>query len=133
MSEPRAALRARAICIDRLRRAADVDGAPGAWRGMIDGRWSVVDVFEADGRRFFIARENTAEATRSALTAQEHQVLVLVCEGRTNKYIEYELGLPPPRVSAMVRALSDKLGATHRAELIDLVTTVRAPAHAPKK
>jgi DNA-binding CsgD family transcriptional regulator len=123
----RAALHAQVLRVVRARRTEDADDALGLWRGMVDGRWSLVDEFDTDGKRFFVARENLRELIAPrALTAREGQTLALLCEGKSNKLIAYELGLSPATVSMIVRSILEKLGVKHRAELIDLATSLGA-------
>jgi DNA-binding CsgD family transcriptional regulator len=123
----RAALRAQVLRVERARRTEDEDDALGLWRGMVDGQWSLVDEFDSDGKRFFVARENLRELIAPrALTAREGQTLALLCEGKSNKLIAYELGLSPATVSMIVRSILEKLGVKHRAELIDLATSLGA-------
>ena len=104
----RASLRAQVLRIERARVTRDQDDALDLWRGMADGRWSVVDEFDTDGKRFFVARENLrAAAAPRALTEREKQMLALLAEGKNNKLIGYELGLSPSRVSTGVRAIQE--------------------------
>ncbi len=123
----RGALRAQVLRVEHARRTEDADDALGLWRGMVDGRWSLVDEFDSDGKRFFVARENLREiAVARALTSREKQALALVCEGKSNKLISYELGLSPSTVSITVRSILEKLGAKQRAELVELAASLGA-------
>jgi hypothetical protein len=53
-------LRAAAKAIDcaRSRARAEPDEALELWRGLAAGRWSLVDQFDSDGRRYIVARKN---------------------------------------------------------------------------
>jgi DNA-binding CsgD family transcriptional regulator len=105
----------------------DGDDALSLWRAMVDGRWSLVDDFDADGKRYFVARESLrGPGMPRALTPREERTLALVCEGKSNKLIGYALGLSPSTVSSTVRSLLVKLGAEHRAEIVDLATSIGA-------
>jgi len=59
--DARDALRAAAVAMDRARTRvgrAEPEQAIAAWRALIEGRWSLLDHFDSDGRRFLVAREN---------------------------------------------------------------------------
>ncbi|MBI5489160.1 MAG: helix-turn-helix transcriptional regulator [Deltaproteobacteria bacterium] len=120
----REALRAAAVTVTRacgrLRRE-DPDEAVGVWRALVAGRWSLVDHFDHDGRRFLIARRNDPQSRAPVdLTLRERQVLGYACLGHSNKLIAYELGLSPTTVSTHLARSAAKLGADSRAALIRL-------------
>jgi len=49
------------------------------WRGLVDGRWSLVDRFDSDGKRFVVAVKNDPEARDPrGLSRREQQVSELV-------------------------------------------------------
>lgn len=129
-SGARAALRAQARRIDRARgRSLSDDDALEVWRGMVAGRWSLVDEFDSDGKRLFVARENIGHLAGSrALTTREQQVLALVLTGRPNKLVAYELGLAPSTVSLSVQTILAKTGAASRAALLELADALRRRA-----
>jgi DNA-binding CsgD family transcriptional regulator len=107
--------------IDRAR----VDGDEAAlelWPALVEGRWSLVDHFEADGRRFVVARSNVAEvAPRPSLTARETQVVAHSARGHSLKLIGYELGISESTVRTLEARAMKKLGVASRMELIALV------------
>jgi DNA-binding CsgD family transcriptional regulator len=118
-----APLRDAAVSLDRAR-ARRVEGREKLelWRALSAGRWSVQQEFDSDGRRFIVARPNSpAPPTQASLTTRESQVAVLVSLGHSNKVIAYELGVGASTVSTHVTALSQKLGAKSRIELIRLL------------
>jgi len=120
-------LRDHVLRIERARREEEADDALELWRGMVDGRWSLVDEIDTDGKRLFVARENPRQLIAPhALTVREKQVLALVYEGKSNKLISYDLGFSKSVVSALVGSILEKLGMTHRAELIDIATSMGA-------
>jgi DNA-binding CsgD family transcriptional regulator len=88
------------------------------WRGVVEGRWSLVDRFDADGHRCLIGRANDPDhSERHRLSPRQAAIAALAAEGRSVKYISYELGIAGSTVtSALERALA-KLGLTRRAEL----------------
>lgn len=123
----RDALREAALCIDRARsRASDPDLALQAWRGLVSGRWSLVDRFDRDGRRFLVARRNgpSVQAPR-ALSKRVRQVLAYAALGYSNKHIAYALGLAPSTVSTHLRAGMRQLGVRDLAALAELLRRSR--------
>jgi len=120
-------LREAAVARERARgrrRRKDPEEATEMWGALVAGRWSIVDRFDRDGRRFLIAHENepTADEPR-ALTARERQVVTYVAMGHSNKLIAYELGLSVGAVSSYLTTATRKLGLASR---IDLVRLCRA-------
>jgi DNA-binding CsgD family transcriptional regulator len=119
--EARAALRyaARAIERARAKRRIASDDAVAAWRALAEGRWSLVDRFESDGRHFLVARKNPPlPASTKKLTEREACVVALAALGRTNKLIAYELGLSIGTVGTLLSRAAKKLGVRSRAQLI---------------
>lgn len=100
-------------------RDADADGALDVWRGLVSGRWSLVDQFDHDGRRYVIARENEP-ATRITrdLSARERQVMGYAARGWANKTIGYHLGLSVSTVATHLAAAARKLGADSRVQAV---------------
>lgn len=117
----RAALREAVRRIDgaRTRRGRDdADAALGAWTALVSGRWSLVDRFDADGRRFVVAlRNDPRHADPRGLSERECQVATLVGLGRSLKEITYELGLSTTAVAGHAAAAQCKLGLNSRTEL----------------
>lgn len=105
------ALAARSI--DRARgplRRRDPSEAVEIWRGLVAGRWSLVDRFDSDGRRFLVAHRNDPRARDPrGLTERERQVLGYAELGRSNKLIAYELGLSPSTVGVILKNARVKL------------------------
>ena len=121
-------LRRRAVAIDRARtksRRADVDVALSLWRGLVAGRWSLVERFERDGRRLMIARKNPPRVRSAlALTETEKRVVELLVFGQRQKYIAYTLGLSESVVSLHLQRATFKLGVRSRADLIAVVNAL---------
>ena len=120
----RDALRRRAMEIDRARTAAgrsDPEGSLRAWMGLVEGRWSLVDVFDRDGRRFFIARRNDSPLRLPRpLSARERQVLAFAALGYSNKQIAYTLGLAPSTISSHLRTGMRRVGVRDIGALADV-------------
>lgn len=120
--EARSALRVAARAIDRARssREREPEAALELWRALVDGRWSLVDQFDADGRRFLLARPNTVQAPPlRRLTPAERQVVALAALGRTNKLIAYELGVAVGTVGTLLSRAMHKLRVGSRVQLIE--------------
>jgi DNA-binding CsgD family transcriptional regulator len=132
--EKRDLLRAAALRIDRARtRAAqsDFESPAALWEVLVDGRWSLVERFESDGRRYFIARRNRPGARKHhALTANERQVVALAAIGRPSKVIAYELGLSEGTVSRNLARALEEMGLSSRADLLQLHGAIVSAAEA---
>jgi DNA-binding NarL/FixJ family response regulator len=104
------------------------------WRAMVDGRWSIVDFLDSDGKRFLIARVNEPVLRSSArgLSTREHQIAALVGRGHSNKLIAYDLGLGEGTVAGYVSRVIEKLGMSTRAEVIQLFAA-REISHAAQE
>ena len=82
----------------------------------------------ADGRvygaeqagEFIDAQDEEADALQrlSALTLQQARILSLVCEGRLNKQIAYELSIAESTVKTHMTAILHKLGAQSRTQAV---------------
>lgn len=107
--------------IDRAR-ASRKDGVLGLWPALLEARWSLVDHYETDGRRYVVARRNTADVDApTGLTAREQQVVALSARGHTQKLVAYELGISASTVRTLEARAMTKLGVGSRLELIALV------------
>ena len=102
----------------RTKQRHDPDGALTLWEGLVAGRWSLVDRFESDGKRFVVAHRNDPDVgDPRGLSRRERQVAEDLGLGRSVKEIAYLLGISASAVSnAVARALA-KLGLAGRAEL----------------
>jgi DNA-binding CsgD family transcriptional regulator len=119
----REALSTRAIAIDRARgrlRRSDPDAGLEMWRGLVTGRWSLVDRFDSDGRRYVVAHVNEpVPAQMLALTLRERQIVGHVLLGHPSKLAAYALGVSPAAVSIALRSALLKLGVGNVAKLLD--------------
>jgi DNA-binding CsgD family transcriptional regulator len=119
----RDSLRSAARAIDRARSKArtNEDEALELWQGLVAGRWSLVDRFDTDGRRYLVARKNDPEVRDPrALTLRERQVLAYAAMGHPLKLIAYSLGLSLSTVSVNRRTAMRKLGLEHHADIVAL-------------
>lgn len=105
----------------RLRRT-DPEEALATWLALFEGRWSVVEQTESDGRRFLLARRNEP-GTRDpkALTQGERDVIACVARGHSNKYIAYLLGVAVSTVSSRLECALRKLSLSSRREAIQVL------------
>lgn len=108
------------IDLARSRRGPDdVHEALAMWKGLLDGRWSLVEQFERDGRRFFVAYENPPRVRDPrGLTTRERQVVELVAEGHANKHVAHELGVSLGTVAKLLQRALVKLGFDSRHQLV---------------
>lgn len=132
----RDALREAARRVDRVRarrKRIESDEAFELWRCLVERRWSIVDQFESDGRRYVVAHPNTprARADLSELTERERTVAQAAALGHANKVIAYELGVAESTVATLLSRAARKLGAHTRVELIQRVRAARVGREAP--
>ena len=116
-----ACLRRGARWIDRARSREgrqDPEEALRVWRALVCGRWSLVDWFDADERRFLLGIPNPPDVRDPrGLTEQECLVVEYAVHGDSNKLISYRLGLSQARVSKLLSSAMKKLGVKTRAQL----------------
>lgn len=99
------------------------------WRALHEGRWSLVDVEEPDGKAWTLACPNTPRAaTLERITQREREVVALLSLGRSNKAIAYELGISSSTVATLVARARWKLGAKTVSELVRLGRDATLPA-----
>lgn len=124
----RAALSEAVLRVEKARgkqRKVDPEAATEAWTAMVSGRWSLVDRFETNGRRYIVARRNEHSLPDPrALTRRERAVVHLATLGKSNKLIGYELGLSESTIGSHLSQAMRKLGAKSRVELIQLLAAL---------
>ncbi len=93
LKQARELLRDGALAVERARgveRRRDPLRAISRWRALVDQRWSLVDCFESDGKRYLVAARNSPDGLPlDLLTERERQVMGLALLGRANKEIGY--------------------------------------------
>lgn len=121
-ADSRSLLHAFARRVDRARGSArrrDPMGALEAWTALLDGRWSMIDHFDSDGRRYCMFLRNDPRLERiQPLTSQQRQVMGLAALGVPNKLIAYEVGISEAGVSQALRAGMRRLGIRRRTDLV---------------
>jgi DNA-binding CsgD family transcriptional regulator len=122
-SEARHILQDAVVTVERARgrvRRESPERAVAAWPGLVSGRWTLVDHFESDGKRYVLARKNDVALTGfAALSLRERQALGYAALGHTNKLIAYEMGISASTVSVLLHRAAKKLGAETRGALIE--------------
>jgi DNA-binding CsgD family transcriptional regulator len=121
--EARAELSAAAIAIERRstargRASQSPERILAERLALVAGRWSLVDEYDSDGKRFVVARRNDEGATVPALSDRQHQIAVHLARGHSNKLIAYQLGISIGTVTTHVRRLSQKLETGNRVQLV---------------
>ena len=120
-SDARDRLRAAARAMDRARgplRRSDPQEAIELWRALCNGRWSLVDRFESDGRRYVIAHPNEPSLLDlRGLSQREATVAAFAQLGQANKEIAYALGISASSVATYLASALRKLGLSSRAAL----------------
>lgn len=97
----------------------NVDDALNNWEGLVSGRWSMVDRFDSDGRRFIVAIKNDpTHLDPRGLTLRERQIAEYVGLGCASKEIAYTLGLSETAITNYTARVQRKLGIGSRVELV---------------
>jgi DNA-binding CsgD family transcriptional regulator len=129
--DARQALREAALLVDRARgrmRESDPHRALELWKALVRGRWSTVDWFDSDGRRYVLGLPNAPDVIDPrGLTEREMQVVALVLFGQSNKLVAYNLGLSKGRISTLLRSAMRKAGVQTRAQLVAKFREFGAP------
>jgi DNA-binding CsgD family transcriptional regulator len=117
------ALREAAVRVDRARgrlRKEDPERALTSWRALVRGRWSMVDWFDTDDRRYVLALPNPPSVTDPrGLTERETQVASYAALGDKHKMIAYRLGIDRSTVTKSLRRAMRKLGVNTQAGLVE--------------
>jgi hypothetical protein len=114
-TQARATLRRAVLARDAARSSQHVhapEEALAMWQALIAGRWSLVDRFDADGRRYVVARRNDPDVgDPRGLSIRERQILSYAALGHSNKLIAYELGIASSTVAVHLTRAKKKLAA----------------------
>ena len=116
-------LRNAAVRIDRARgrlRNDAPDDALETWWAMMHGRWSMIDWFDSDQRRYVLAIPNQPNlGDPRGLTERELQVATYSALGETGKLISYRLGVSKGTVSNALHAAMHKLEVKTQPQLAE--------------
>lgn len=122
-SDAAISIRRAARYVDKARgplRRDDPAEALRLWEGLVRGKWSLVDWFDSDGRRFILARPNAPRIRDPrGLTEREAQVVTYAGAGDSSKLIGYRLGLSQSYVSRLLNDAMHKLGVKTQAQLVE--------------
>lgn len=114
--------RATKILEATTQRKASAPDAMHAWTALVEGKWSMIDCFDSDGKRFIVARRNDPRIpSQLALSEQEGQIIAYARLGHGMKLIAYELGLPLSTVAVLLERGMKKLGLRSRQELVSML------------
>lgn len=117
---------ARNVLCEAVRRfeAGRKDGRKSATSGegarqvLLAGRWSLVDRFDSDGRRFVVAYRNPPGVVDPRrLSERERDVASRIAQGKSQKVVAAELGIRPSTVARVATAVIKKLGLRSTREL----------------
>lgn len=130
--DERALERLRAAVLERERaralapeRGSAAPGGAETWEALLQRRWTLLDEFDADGRRWVLAWDNPgAEGDPRALDARERTVLAHTLGGVPTRDTADELGVAKSTVSRLLGGALRKLGRN------DLVSLARWQHHA---
>lgn len=88
------------------------------WQGLVAGRWSLIDQFESDGRRYIAAHENAPRGEDPrALSAVEQSYLVYYLRGATTEEIAFAFGKAPATVGKVLSSITRRLRLPSRVAL----------------
>jgi DNA-binding CsgD family transcriptional regulator len=111
---------------------ADGEISLSLWRSLVSERWTLVDTYERDGKRYVVARRNDVRMPLpNALSPRERQALGFAALGDSNKLIAYELGISASTVGVLLHRAAQKLGCHSRAELLQRFRELLAAAPPP--
>jgi DNA-binding CsgD family transcriptional regulator len=89
------------------------------WQGLVEGRWSLIDRYDSDGRRYYVAIANPPEGVGARqLTETEAKVVAQAAAGEPNGVIAYSLGVAEATVASQLHSAMRKLGASSRMDLV---------------
>ena len=121
--EAATSLREAAVRIDRARGPGlrnDPTAALELWKSLTEGRWSLVDWFDSDDRRYVLALPNAPSVTDPrGLTDRENLVATYAMHGDSLTLIGYRLGLSKASISTTLKRVMKKLGVRTQAQLIE--------------
>ncbi|MGE0784112.1 MAG: LuxR C-terminal-related transcriptional regulator [Sandaracinaceae bacterium] len=121
------AIRAASTILAARHGSTDAVRLVAAWRALVAGRWSLVDTFDTDGKRFFVLRKNEPTAQGpEPLTPTQRAIAAYIAMGHSNKAIAYHLGLSESTVSRTVAGICDRLGLGDREHLAQLAGALGA-------
>lgn len=99
----------------------DPSAALELWQGLVAGRWSLIDHFDANGRRYLAAHENLPGARDPrALSPLEHGTLRSFLRGASPAEIAFAFGKSRRTIGTILSSLAKRLGFPSRTGLARL-------------
>lgn len=96
-----------------------------AWRGLVNGHWSLVERTDTDGKRRYYAYANPPNAiSYRALSEIESAVLDLTCKGLSGKQVAYALGVAASSVTRRIDRAASRLGFRRHVDLIQFASGI---------
>ncbi len=103
------------------------------WTALVDGRYSLVEYEDTDGKCYMLARRNEpCAAEPAALDPRERQAVQYAVMGHSDALIAYELGLPVAEVSAIIQRALVKLSLDSRDQLVRFWQMLQADTEMPQ-
>ena len=102
-----------------------------AFEAVAEGRQWVPDGFVAHAAGA-MSRQEEAIQRLAALTRQQARILQLICEGKLNKQIAWEVSIAETTVKAHVTAIMRKLGVQSRTQAVLLASEAHFSALVPE-
>jgi DNA-binding NarL/FixJ family response regulator len=85
---------------------------------LLAGRWSLVDRFDSDGRRFVVAYRNPPGVLDPRrLSLRDREVAARIARGMSQTAVAAELGVRPSTVASVAAGIIEKLGLRSTGEL----------------
>jgi len=112
-------------CLDQLEdEAAPLPPATAVdyWGALSQNRSTPLDFFDHKGRRYVLLPFEIADLSAKrteTLTRREHEVILRVAAGETNKAVAFDLGISGSTVANHLSSAMDKLGFKSRVRLIE--------------
>jgi DNA-binding NarL/FixJ family response regulator len=102
----------------KLRKATDEERLE-TWTALVEGRWSILESTERDGKRLLLAcRNEPRTGPLRVLDDDERAVCEYAALGHSFKFIAYELGISIATAATYLETALRKLGLASRADLI---------------
>jgi DNA-binding CsgD family transcriptional regulator len=110
------------------RRPVEPQQAIQDWRSIVEKRWTLLDHYESDGKRFLLAMENRSKGpSLELLSERERDVVFRALKGQDNKVIAHELGVAHQTVRVLFARAAAKLKVKSRKELLEKVGQAVSP------
>lgn len=120
-ADARARLKEAVLRMERSRTTRvrqNPEDALSLWQGLVAGRWSLVDQFESDGRRYIAAHENVPRSEDPrALSSVEQSYLVYYLRGASTEEIAFAFGKSPATIGKALSSITRRLRLPSRVAL----------------